>query len=360
MKLLNSWNFKAEEQILGLVLADLTKDGVNELLAYSYSGTIYIFSLEGKILKKENITDNSPIWNAKISDINQDSSNKLLLGALDGLLRTFQINKDLEIIPIWAHQFGASISGIIIDDINNDDQIEVIAYGLDKTLRILSPFDGSLLWGQIFEDGISDAIILTKSKNQKIIIAAGNDGTIRSFNGTNGSLLNFTRFSDKMRRVSYMRSHDTFLIICGGDDKKAHFVNLDLQQEIKTLSFDEILWKIGTNQKSLIISTYSFDFLNDEISKENIIYSSKMLCLDENLDMNWELKNINIEVFLPYDNYLILGTTKGTLMIVDRANGNIIFNIDTLSCINDIKYDPLSNSILTCHDNGSINSYSIN
>ncbi|TFG20558.1 MAG: hypothetical protein EU533_06035 [Promethearchaeota archaeon] len=105
MKLLNSWNFKTEEQILGLILTDLTKDGVNEILGYSNSGNIYIFSLEGKILKKENITENSPIWCAKISEITQDISNNLYVGALDGLLRTFQITSSLEIIPLWAHQF---------------------------------------------------------------------------------------------------------------------------------------------------------------------------------------------------------------------------------------------------------------
>lgn len=359
MKLSNSWKFKTEEQILGLVLADLTKDGINEILAYSNSGNIHIFSLEGKLLKKENITGNSPIWCAKISDLTQDFSNNLLVGALDGLLRNFQINRSLEIIPLWAHQFGASISGILIDDINYDDQIEVIAYGLDKSLRILCSFDGSLLWGQVFEEGISDAIILTRKTNEKIIIAAGNDGTVRSFNGTNGNLLNFIRFSDKMRCVSYMRSYDAFLIICGGDDRKAHFTDLDLQQEIKTLSFDEILWKIETVQKSLFLSTYSFDFLNDHVPKENIIYSSKVLCLDENLNVKWELKNINTEVFIPYDKYLIIGTTKGTLLIVDIASGYIVFNTNTLSCINDIKYDLSSNSIFTCHDNGTINSYSI-
>ena len=359
MKVANSWRFKTEEQILGLILADLTKDGKNEILAYSNSGNIYIISFEGKILKKENITDKSPIWCAKISNMTQDINNHLFLGALDGLLRTYEINRALEIIPLWAHQFGASISGIIVDDINYDNQIEVIGYSLDKSLRILSSFDGSLLWGQVFEDGISDAVILVRNNDEKIIFATGNDATIRSFNGTNGNLLNFARYSDKMRCVSYMRSNDNYLIICGGDDKKAHITDFTLQQEIKTLSFDEIIWKIDTIQNSFFLSTYSFDFLNDDIPKENIIYSSKILCLDEKFNVKWELKNINTEIFIPYDKYLILGTTKGTLMVVDIANGNIILTMNTQSCINDIKYDSLSNRFFTCHDNGSINSYSI-
>lgn len=359
MKISKFWNYNAKEQVLGLMLKDLTQDGRKELLAYSKSGKLYILSSDGQVLNNQNVTENSSIWCAKISDINQDNSYELLLGALDGLLRTFRINKSLEIIPLWAHQFGASISGILIDDINQDDQIEVIAYGLDKSLRVLSPFDGTLLWGQVFEDGISDAVILTGKMNKKLIIAAGNDGTVRSFDGTNGDLLNFARFSDKVRCVSSMRSNDTYLIICGGDDKKAHFTNIDLKQEIKTLSFDEILWKIDTNKKSIFLSTYSFDFLNDNVPKENIIYSSKLLCLDESLNMKWEIKNINTEVFIPCGKNLFLGTTNGTLMVVDIANGNIISKVNTQSCINDIKYDSQSNRFFTCHDNGSINSYFI-
>ena len=113
MKISNLWNYDANEQILGLEIDDLTKDGKNEIIAYSKSGKIYILSSEGQILSSKTITDKSPIWILKISDIYKNLNAEMLIGALDGLLRAFRINKSLELKPLWAHQFGSSISGIL-------------------------------------------------------------------------------------------------------------------------------------------------------------------------------------------------------------------------------------------------------
>ena len=360
MEILNSWNYSTNEQILGLEISDLTKDGRNEIITYSKSGKIYILSSDGQLLSSETITDKSAIWTLKISDIMQDLNDEMLIGALDGVLRVFQINKSLELKPLWAHQFGSSISGIMIDDINQDHKNEVIAYSLDRSLRVINSTNGSLIWGQVFEDGIGDAIILKGNSLIKSIVAVSNDGTIRSFNAYNGELLNFLRFSDKMRCVTCIESQNKVLIVCGGDDKKAHFIDTALQKEVKTISFDEILWKIKTNQKSVVLTTYSFDFLDELVDKNKIIYSSKILCLDEQLNLKWELKNINTEVFTPYGSYIILGTTKGELMIVDGVNGKVVYRLNTSSCINDIKYERLTNTMYTCHDNGLISSYSLN
>ena len=356
----NSWNYNTNEQVLGLELNDLTKDGRNEIIAYTKPGKIYIISSDGQILSREEITEKSPIWTLQISDINKDLKNELLIGALDGLLRVFQINKSLELKPLWAHQFGASISGIIIDDINQDDKMEIIAYSLDRSLRVMDSTNGSLIWGQVFEEGIGDAIILKQNSMRESIIAVGNDGTIRFFDAYNGDLLKFLRFSDKMRCVSCFKSQDKIMIVCGGDDKKAHVIDNTLQKEVKTISFDDILWKIKLIHKSLVLTTYSFDFLNEFVEKNNIIYSSKMLCLDENLNLKWELKNVNTEIFTPCGKDIILGTTKGELMIVDGVNGKVVYKLNTSSCVNDIKYETLSNTIYTCHDNGLISSYSLN
>jgi hypothetical protein len=359
LKISNSWTFNAKEQILGLELGDLNKDGRNEIIAHSKSGKIYILSSKGEILAIENITDNSPIWDLLISDINKNSNNGLVIGALDGVLRVFQVHKSLELKPLWAHQFGASISGIMIGDINQDDKNEVIAYSLDRSLRILDSTNGSLIWGQVFEDGIGDAVTL-KENLKSSIIAVGNDGTMRFFDGYNGKLLKFFRFSDKMRSVSYIKSKNKILVVCGGDDKKAHLIDKDSFKEVKVISFDDIVWKIKLNQNYMVLTTYSFDFLDESVDKNGMVYSSKMVCLNDRLNLQWELKNVNTEIFIPFGDKIILGTTKGELMIIDGLNGNLICNINTSSCINDIKYDTLSDTIYTCHDNGLISSYSLN
>jgi len=360
LKISNFWTYNANEQVLGLELKDLTKDGTKEIIAQTKSGKIYILSASGQILRSKNITEKSPIWILKISNVSKSFNNVMLLGSLDGLLRVFQINKSLELKPIWTHQFGASISGIMINDINYDDKNEIIAYSLDKSLRVLDSIDGSLIWGQVFEDGISDAIILKENNSRTSIIAVGNDGTIRFFDAYNGELLNFLRFSNKMRCVSCIKSYDKIVIVCGGDDNKAHFIDYTSQNEIKTIPFDDIVWKIKANENYLVLTTYSFDFLNDSVAKNNIVYSSKMVCLDDRLNLKWELKNVNTEVFIPHRNEIILGTTKGELMIVDGSNGNLICNVKTSSCINDIKYDTFTDTIYICQDDGLISCYLLN
>ena len=159
MKIQKFWDFTSNEEILGLEIGNLTKN-TRQLLAYTNFGKILIFSFDGDKLLEEEISQNAPIWSVKIHDIDNDGRNEIIIAAYDGLLRVFKYKLPI-LEPFWAHQFGASISGLHIHDINNDGIEEIIAYSLDKTLRVLNPLDGSLIWGQLFEDGIGDAVIWT-------------------------------------------------------------------------------------------------------------------------------------------------------------------------------------------------------
>ena len=58
--------------------------------------------------------------------------------------------------------------------------------------------------------------------------------------------------------------------------------------------------------------------------------------------------------------YIIVGTTKGELLIIEEKKGKILNITQKESTINDIEYEPSTNFIFTCHDNGSIFAYSIN
>ncbi|MBY9017607.1 MAG: hypothetical protein KGD66_02135 [Candidatus Lokiarchaeota archaeon] len=367
MRIQKIWDYKCDEQFLGLELGDLTNNNKQEIIAFSKSGKIYIFSLDGRLLFEDEISENTPIWNLKIDRI--DDGNKLIIGGLDGILRIFDIDPSLTLNPFWAHQFGASISGVLLNDINGDGIKEIIAYSLDKSLRVLSPLDGSLIWGQLFEDGISDAIFIKDNDNSdnNIIVATGNDGTIRSFNCVNGNLLEFMKFTDKVRVLTLFNQSDKQVIVCGGDDKNAHFLDRNLKFEIDTLKFNDFVWKLiplkYMNNNFLLISTYSFDFLDDSISINNQQFSSKLTCLDINLDVKWELTNTNIEVIAPHlsepINFIIAGTTRGEIFILDSANGKILTTLNTFSCVNDIKIDSFSKFFVSCHDDGSINAYFI-
>ena len=363
------WDFRFNESILGIEIGDVNNNYKKEIIGFTTSGKLLIISLEGKKITDFDISENSSIWQTKICDIDSDDKNELLVGGLDGLLRTFKCNSSYELQVFWTHQFGASISHFLHADVNADNDKEIIAYSIDKSLRCLNSKEGTLLWGQLFEDGIGDAIIWKDSRNSLMveIIACGNDGTVRSFKGTNGELLWFKRFQDKVRCVSSLKSETRDFIVCGGDDKILHVFDKDFQDELESLRFEDFIWKCASifieEKPHLIVSTYSFEYFNDSLKIEDSDFSSKILCLNSQLNQIWEINNINVECFLQAEilskSFLIIGTTKGTILILEANSGKIVAAIKKNSCVNDLKYEPNLNILISCHDNGSIFAYFI-
>ena len=358
------WDFNANEQLLGVELGTLIEGNNKQIITYTKSGKILIFSLNGKLLLKEEITQKTPIWKALIYDIDNDGKEELLLGGMDGVLRVFKYTAEFKLKSYWTHRFNSSIGGILVDDINNDGINEIIAFSLDKSLRVLNPLDGSLIWGQIFEEGIGDALIWRnlKDPNEIEIIACGNDGTIRIFDNKCGELLWFKRFSNKVRCISYVCSYQHDYVVCGGDDKKIHIIDKEGKEEIKTIETDDIIWKCLSfppqRHNSLLVSSYSFEFLDNSIPIKDIKFKSKVMCFNENFDAKWEYKNVNTEI-LSYintleNNCIVIGTTRGYLMLLDELNGKILAQINNPSCLNGFYFDNDSNILITCHQNGYI------
>jgi len=364
------WTYTHESPILSLDIGNINENEEIELIATTKNGDLLIFSLEGTLIHREIISENQPIWHSKLFDMDGNGNNKIILGGLDGYIRLFKWTSSNKLKKIWTHQFTSSISGIILEDINNNGQKEIIAYSLDKTLRILNSSDGNLIWGQIFEDGIGDAVILSNQKdlNQKEIIACGNDGTVRSFNLKNGELQWFKRYSNKMRCISTLSLMDGFIIAVGGDDKILHFIRSQDLKEVKSIAFDDYVWKlqsfsINGNYK-LVISTYSFDYLNDTTSLESFMFTSKLICIDTYMDILWEINGINVESLdiFEYEKiiYILVGTTKGMILLVDGLSGKIIIEIKKNSCSNMVKYFRERQIVISCHDDGSLSSFKVN
>ncbi len=361
------WDFLNSESILGIEVGDINNNGSYEIVAFSKSGKILILSMKGKLISELEISENSSIWQAKICDIDRDNKNEVIFSGLDGLLRVFKCSPSYELKPFWAHQFGASISGFLFEDINDNNTDEIIAYSIDKSLRVLNPINGSLIWGQIFEDGIGDAIIYRDSTDfgTKEVIACGNDGSIRVFKGKDGDLVWIKRFKDKIRCVSIFKSKNRELVVCGGDDKKLHLIDKITQEEIKSIQFDDYVWKcfsfLHNDENYLVVSTYSFEYFDESLNIEDIEFSSKLMCWNKKLEKKWDITHINTECLIQTkidsNSYIVLGTTKGKLLIIDEVSGKIITKIQKKSCLNDLKYDLKSNILIACHDNGSIFAY---
>jgi WD40 repeat protein len=364
-----NWSFNANEPIMGISIGTLTHSKKTIILVYTKFGKILLLTPNGQTSLEQNITENKAIWNGFIEDINNDGELEIIIGGLDGLLRVFKLTGDIHLKLYWDHQFGASISGMLIEDINDDGIKEIVAYSLDKSIRVLNPFDGSLIWGQLFEEGVSDAKVCRGINNDKPfeIIASSNDGTIRAFETTKGELLWFKRFENKVRTISCMNVKSETYIFCGGDDKKLHFLNLRTKQEIKTIPTHDYIWKSLSYppnfNNNLLISTYSFAFFDKNIPIENIEFISEVIALDSNFNVKWNLKNINAEVIDYIEifdaKYILIGSTKGELYLINELNGEILVQIKHDSCINDIKYDLQSKLLFTCHDDGKINAYTL-
>jgi len=362
-----NWCFQIDEPILQIEIGDINNNNQNEILAASKSGRLLIFSLTGKVLADTKLTEKSSIWKVEVRDIDNDGKNELILGGLDGVIRVFKCKSSYELETFWEHQFGASISGFLISDINNDNLNEIIAYSIDKSLRVLNSLDGSLIWGQLFEDGIGDAIIWQNPLEfaLKEVIAVGNDGTIRIFKGKNGELSWFKRYSDKIRCVSLFNSKKKEFVVCGGDDKKLHFIEKKTQEEIKTIQCQEYVWKCSQFEfmakNILFVSTYSFEFFDSSINIDDLEFNSKLMCFDQNLDVTWEIYDVNVESIVHITieglKFLVIGTTRGKILLIEVNSGKIITEIKKKSCINDLKFDYDSKTIFTCHDDGSLFAY---
>jgi WD40 repeat protein len=173
MQVIELWNFKHNEVILGIEIGDINNNGNIEIIAFTRTGTLLFLSQNGEIIQQKVISKEIPIWYLKVHDLDNDGKNEIILGGMDGVLRTYKCNISYELISFWNHKFGNSISGILINDVNKNNSSELIVYSLDKTIRTLDSLNGNLIWGQIFEDGVGDAIVFTDDK--KMIIAGGND-----------------------------------------------------------------------------------------------------------------------------------------------------------------------------------------
>ncbi|MFX0034974.1 MAG: hypothetical protein ACFE9I_04950 [Candidatus Hermodarchaeota archaeon] len=369
MKLRKFWKYKYSGSIYGIEIADINGNGKEEIIAYSKTGVLIVISQNGKLLYHRIISKNSPIWHSKIYDIDNDGKNELILGGMDGILRIFKCDLKYNLKSLWNHKFDSSISGILIDDINNDNIDELIVFSLDKSLRVLNPLNGDLIWGQVFEDGIGDAIIFidTKNNSKKEIIACGNDGTIRCFDGIDGSLLWFKTFSNKVRCVSFLNSVKGIVLLVGGDDKVLHILDKATQKEFKIIKFKDFVWKCISYPKCVfnnaIISSYSFDYFKNLIAIEKVKFTSKIICLNEIFEVKWELKGYNCEfikiIKFQEKLFILLGTTKGELLIVDPEIGKILFKIQHDSCINMIQFLEEQRIIINCYDDGSIYAYNL-
>ncbi|MFO7796940.1 MAG: hypothetical protein ACQERB_15860 [Promethearchaeati archaeon] len=362
------WTYSHTNPILRILTRDLNGNGQKEIIVTTQNGELLILNTNGTLLFKDTITEKKAIYTINVRDITQNGNLELIIGSMDGLLRTFTIDSSLHLHSLWAHTFGGNINGILIDDITLDSKLELIVYSLDKSLRVLNSKSGELIWAQMFEKGIGDAKIIEdiNFKSQKIIVACGNDGTLRIFRGEDGELLWFKKFDNKLRTFTTFSISDTPIFICGGDEKELYYINRENHATIAKLSFSDYIWSCKSypirSPTAFLMSTYSYAYLypNDT---QNLAYTSQVLYLNTAEEISWQLQGLNVEKFKSIknnqENFIALCTTEGCLLLVEEKSGKIHSFKHEHSCINDIAYNSNSDLIFTSNDSGEINAYSL-
>jgi len=362
------WTYSHAKPVLRLLTRDLDGNGRKEVIATTQNGELLILNTNGTLLFKNAITENKAIYAIKVKDITQNGNLELIIGSMDGLLRIFTIGSNLHLHSLWAHTFGGNINGILIDDITGDSKLELMAYSLDKSVRVLNSESGELIWAQMFEKGIGDARIIEdiKFESQKIIVACGNDGTLRIFKGKDGELLWFKKFANKLRTVTAFSILDTPIFICGGDEKELYYINRENHATIAKLSFSDYIWACKSyplrSPTALLMSTYSYAYLYPNNTKD-LSYTSQLLYLNTAEGISWQLKGVNVEHFKKFESnqkkFIALCTTEGWLLLVEEQNGKIYSLNHEPSCINDIAYNNNSEMIVTSNNSGEVNAYTL-
>ena len=104
--------------------------------------------------------------------------------------------------------------------------------------------------------------------------------------------------------------------------------------------------------------TYSFEYLYDDVPIDQIEFTSKLECYNQDLQLKWLLNETNIETLHPFKfndkSYIAAGTTPGNLLILEGTSGSIVVEHPYGSCTNSIQYNGEKHILCFCNDIGEI------
>jgi len=314
------------------------------------------------IQQEFDLTENGGLWNIELGDINGDHLDEIIVGGIQGAVVVLSGRGE----EIWSQQFTGAITGLKIwphnalQDHNGSSRLpRIIVFSLDKTLRVFD-HTGKLLWAQMFSDGVSTVDIADCDQDGKEeVIAGGNDGTLRIFDGENGKIKWFKELGANIRAILCINTK----IICGGDDRKISLFDGLSQQFLQSRSFPAYIWFIRRNADSFdsfIATTFSFQFLGEGADDSHdpsfgIYRLSDLNIIDEISQLNCQDFLISTHTLLPSQRIGIIGETNGALRFVELENAlkSLTSSIPHLpSTINSIQL--FAESILAGCDDGKL------
>ncbi len=161
------WEYKTGGKITARpAVADITRDGLLEVLVGSEDGNLYVFDEDGA-LKWTFKTEGSISSEATVADINNDGRLEILFGCSDDKVYCLSYNGN----KIWDFEADFWIvSSPIVMDINKDGKMEVVVGSYDSTLYIL---DAEGIYDLNYMPGIASVTQQTGHYNEVISSQVG-------------------------------------------------------------------------------------------------------------------------------------------------------------------------------------------
>ncbi|MBD3354078.1 MAG: hypothetical protein GF364_21530 [Candidatus Lokiarchaeota archaeon] len=364
------------------------------LIALEKGDILFYNQKSGKLLLEYSLECKTEVW--CVESIYEDENVfKLFLGAASGTIYAFIVNIEstelgdycVKVDDLWKNTAKEMISKMDLYDVDKDGKDELLVSSLDNSFWVLNPIDGAFIWGQVFPSGITKFTCgdINNDGNIEVIIG-DNLGNLRIFHGSDGNMISFTKLRKTIRVIEIIPIPRTIkeksvetdsrnILAVGNDECRLYFIDPFSAEILSFLTLNTYIWhsmkntelildKHRNEKESLLISTYSFSFMEglvlnqDNVTPELIFYD-----LDD-WNIIKKINDINIQCFssplvINSTDYLALGTTDKKIHLLNLKNGEIEQSLTTGGIVNSVLLVEIRgiNYLLFCDDDKNFNCY---
>ena len=271
-RIIEQWVFDAKAPLVSAAtVADLYKDGRQQVVFGTKSGEVFCIDEDGKELWKYSPTsslstvesffvdqermhsvDAPPV----IMDIDHDGKPEILVGSELGVLSCLSVEGKL----LWKHDCGGAIkAGCVVNDINMDGRPEVLVGSSNNKLTILTN-KGEKLFEYISDSPVDSVPGVLKT--DKIMIVFGNDkGMLTAITSSQELIWKIDLRSKITAAPAFFRSDNEECMVIGTIDGIMYCIS----------SKGEVLWSFKT--KGSIYSAAAIADINDD-QRQEVIFGS--------------------------------------------------------------------------------------